>query len=208
MSDDPDLKRAYGLRTANDSVQLYGAWADSYDKDFAAANGYVLHEAVARYFVMTGGFGPVLDVGAGTGLCGCALAARGIDPVDGTDISQAMLDKAREKDTYRNLFAGNLLDGLALPHGPYQGAVSAGTFTRGHVGPEGIHPVLNAVRSGGWIVLSVNKQHYGAAGFAQKMDDIAGQITDLSTTKADIYAPDATGANARDTALILAFRKA
>ncbi|WP_299727831.1 class I SAM-dependent methyltransferase [uncultured Tateyamaria sp.] len=208
MSETPDLDRAYALETPADSVQLYADWAESYDHSFAQASGYILHLEVARHFALMGGFGPVLDVGAGTGLCGQALAARGIGPVDGTDISPQMLAEARTKGTYRHLFEGNLLEGLTIPVALYQGAVSSGTFTHGHVGPAGIDTVLDMVRPGGWIVLSVNAQHFQAAGFAAKMDESAGRITDLSQTEVAIYAPDSTGPHAQDTALLLAFRKA
>lgn len=208
MSNDPDLNRAYALRTPADSVRLYADWAASYDHDFVQGSGYVLHLEVARHYALMGGFGPVLDVGAGTGVCGAALAARGIGPVDGTDISEPMLDQARAKGVYRHLFPGNLLDVLRVPDGLYQGAVSSGTFTHGHVGPAGIDAVLDAVGTGGWIVLSVNAQYFEAAGFAAKMQEIAPIISDLSQTEVAIYEPGATGPHARDTALLLAFRKA
>ena len=208
MSDDPDLERAYALETPDDSRVLYADWADSYDSGFAEASGYVLHLEVARHYALIGGFGPVLDVGAGTGLCGVALAERGIGPVDGTDISPEMLAQARNKNIYRNMFAANLLDGLSPPDGLYQGAVSSGTFTNGHVGPAGINAVLDVVRAGGWIVLSVNARHYVAVGFAAKLAEIAPRITEHSQTEVAIYTPDATGPHASDTALLLAFRKA
>ena len=208
MKDDPDLDRAYALKTPADSIALYAEWAANYDVSFAQDSGYVLHHEVARHFALMGGFGPVLDVGAGTGLCGEALAARGIGPIDGTDISQPMLDQAKAKGAYRHLFTGNVLEGLNPPDGLYQGAVSSGTFTHGHVGPQGIDAVLDVVCPGGWIVLSVNAKHFQAAGFAAKMDEIAGRVTHASQTEVAIYAPDATGPNARDTSLILAFRKA
>lgn len=207
MSKKPDLDSAYALETPADSVRLYADWADSYDHGFAQASGYVLHFEVARHFALMGGFGPVLDVGAGTGLCGQAVAARGIGPVDGTDISPQMLEQARAKGAYRHLFESNLLEGLTPPDEVYQGVVSSGTFTNGHVGPSGLDPVLKVVRPGGWIVLSVNAQHFQAAGFAAKLDEIADRITDLSQTEVAIYAPGSSGPHADDTALLLAFRK-
>ncbi|WP_299152919.1 class I SAM-dependent methyltransferase [uncultured Tateyamaria sp.] len=208
MSNDPDLTRAYGLKTPEDSVALYRDWADTYDDGFAQANGYVLHAAVARHFALMGGFGPVLDVGAGTGLCGVALRAHGIEPIDATDISPDMLEVARAKNIYRTLFISNVSNGLQAPGAPYQGAVSSGTFTNGHVGPDGIDAILSVMRPGGWMVLSVNAQHYGAAGFEAKMADLAPRITNLSQTEVAIYSPDASGPHARDMALLLAFRAA
>ena len=208
MSDDPSLSRAYALRTPDDSVALYRDWAGSYDADFARNSDYILHEQVARHFTLIGGFGPVLDVGAGTGLCGAALAARGITPIDGTDISPEMLAVAATKDVYRDLFAANLLDGLPVPARPYQGAVSSGTFTHGHVGPEGIGRVLDVLRPRAWVVISVNAAHYAAAGFEDKMTALEPQIEALSLTKVAIYGPTATGEHADDQALLVAFRKA
>lgn len=208
MTDAPNTDIAYALQTPEESVRLYREWAETYDQTFAQATDYVLHDEVARHYAMVGGFGPVLDVGAGTGLCGSALRRRGIGPVDGTDISPDMLAVARGKGTYRTLFEGDVLEGLTLPDGLYQGAVSSGTFTNGHVGPEGVGTVLEAVRTAGWIVLAVNSHHYAATGFAAKMEELAPKITEFSETEVPIYGPASTGPHARDTALLLTFRKA
>lgn len=207
MADDPDLDSAYALQTPEDSVRLYRDWAGTYDSDFARNSDYILHEQVARHFANIGGHGPVLDVGAGTGLCGVALRARGIEPVDGTDISPEMLARAAEKDAYRHLFAANLLEGLEPPDDPYQGAVSSGTFTHGHVGPEGLDPLLAVLRPGARVVISVNAAHYEKAGFAAKLAVLEPHITELTLTECAIYGPAATGEHARDTALLVAFRK-
>ena len=59
----------------------------------------------------------------------------------------------------------------------------------------------------GWIVFSVNAKHYQTAGFSTKMTGLVTSISDFSTVEVPIYAPDATQAHAKDTALILAFRK-
>jgi SAM-dependent methyltransferase len=208
MADDPDLNRAYALETPEDTRRLYREWAETYETGFVAENDYVLHLEVARHFALIGGFGPVLDVGAGTGLCGAALRARGIEPIDGTDISPEMLREARQKGMYRDLFTGNILEGINAPGAPYQGAVSSGTFTDGHVGPDGIDAVLDVVRPGGWIVLSVNSRHYAAKGFEARIEQLSGRITDLGTTRVAIYGPKAEGEHADDTAELLAFRAA
>ena len=207
MADDPDLESAYALESPEDSVRLYAAWADSYDGDFASNSDYILHEQVARHFVNIGGFGAVLDVGAGTGLCGAALRARGIEPVDGTDISPEMLEQAKGKGVYRKAFAANLLEGLPPPDVLYQGAVSSGTFTHGHVGPEGIDPLLDVVRPGGRVVISVNAAHFATAGFDAKLGALGSKIEELTLTECAIYGPAATGPHADDTALLVAFRK-
>ncbi|MEX0369750.1 MAG: class I SAM-dependent methyltransferase [Tateyamaria sp.] len=208
MAGKPTLDGAYALQTPDDSVRLYADWADTYDTEFARNSDYILHEQVARHFVNIGGFGPVLDIGAGTGLCGAALRARGVDPVDGTDISPDMIAVAEAKGMYRATRVENIFDGLSMHDGPYQGAVSSGTFTNGHVGPNGIDAILYVVRPAGWTVLSVNSQHFGASAFDAKLALLEPKIDNLSLTEVAIYGPNASGPHAKDTAQLVAFRRA
>lgn len=207
MEKTPSLTGAYDLKTPEDSVQLYKDWADTYDDTFAAAHSYIMHEHVARAYVNAGGYQPVLDVGAGTGLCGQALRERGLDLVDATDISPEMLDVARAKHIYTTLFFGDILAGLDVPDGAYAGVVSSGTFTHGHVGPEALDEVLRVTRSGGWIALSINAQHYTAQGFEAKLANLEPHIRDFTLTEQPIYSADATGDYAKDTGYVALFRK-
>ena len=94
---DPGLEAAYSLKTPDDSRDLYARWADDYDSGFAEAEGYDLPKATAQVFAGAGGAGPVLDVGAGTGLCAIALKAAGIGPIDGVDISTLELRELRSR---------------------------------------------------------------------------------------------------------------
>ena len=155
----PDLDSAYALQTPDDNRKLYADWAETYDSGFAARMAYRLPALVAGAFV---GEGPVLDVGAGTGLLGQALAARGVGPIDGIDISEPMLEVARGKAVYRDLMLADLTQPLALPFAAYRGVVSSGTFTHGHVGPEAIAALLGIAASGAAFVLSVNRGVYTA----------------------------------------------
>ena len=59
--------KAYNLSSAEDNVDFYRSWAKDYDTDFAV-EWTILPYQVATQFV--NGKGPVLDVGAGTGLLG------------------------------------------------------------------------------------------------------------------------------------------
>ena len=207
MSDDPDLNAAYALQTPEDSRQLYARWAKTYDTAFASASGYVLHLQVASLFVLHGGKGPVLDVGAGTGLCGAALTAQGITHVDGTDISPEMLEVAGTKGIYRKLFTGDILKGLDVADATYAGATSSGTFTTGHVGPDALDEVMRVVRPGGRITLSINAQHFAAQGFAAKFALLEPEIQDLTLTDIPIYSPETTGDHARDIARVASWIK-
>ena len=209
MTDDtPDLNAAYGLKTTEESKRLYAEWAGDYDAGFAAREDYQLHIHTARAFVRAGGQGPVLDVGAGTGLCGAVLAELGVGPLDATDISAEMLDQAMRKDIYRDAIEADLNKGIPAPPESYAGLVSSGTFTTGHVGPEAIDALLRVARRGAVFALSVNARHYDSAGFASKFDALQnGSIQSLKLEETPIYGDLASGEHKGDTALIAVFEK-
>ena len=104
----PNLKSAYALETVQDNLELYANWASDYENDFASSMDYILPNQVAQIFLKMGGKGPVLDVGAGTGLGGVALANLGISPIDAMDLSDAMLNEASKKKVYRHFFTADI----------------------------------------------------------------------------------------------------
>ena len=204
---DHSLEGAYALETPEDSRRLYASWAESYDRDFAQSHDYRSPMLVAEAFCKAGGQGVVLDVGAGTGLCGHALVALGIERVDATDISPEMLAVAERKGIYQTLFAGDLTDCLPVPDASYDGIVSSGTFTNGHVGPEVFDELLRIARSGALFALTIHTAHYASQGFAEKLASLSGQIDDLQLTEVKIYGPGAPADHADDTVFITMFRK-
>lgn len=204
----PDLDGAYALKTPEDSRQLYGKWADDYDRSFAAREDYQLHRHTARAFVAAGGQGPVLDVGAGTGLCGSVLSELGVGPIDATDISAEMLGQAMRKDIYRDAIEADLTTGLPMPRESYAGIVSSGTFTTGHVGPDVFGTLLRVARRGAQFALSINAQHYTAAGFAATFDVLKrDRIQKFSIRETRIYGDQTDRPHKDDTALIALFEK-
>lgn len=205
--DDPDLTQAYALETPDDSRRLYAAWADTYDSGFVGEQDYILHLHTAQAYAAAGGGGPVLDVGAGTGLCGVALAQLGVAPVDATDISGDMLRVAEAKDVYRDLFEADLTQGLPVAEDSYAGIVSSGTFTHGHLGPDALDPLMAAARPGALFAISINSQHYQKMGFEAKLAAYGSRITGLTLPEVRIYGDKADPDHRLDTALIATFRK-
>lgn len=199
------LDAAYALKTADDNRRLYAGWAATYDADFAQRAGYRLPEAVAAAFATAGGAGPVLDVGAGTGLVAERLAARGLGLVDGTDISAEMLEVARAKRHYRNLILGDVLKGLPIADNTYAGVVSAGTFTLGHLGPEALPELLRVAAPRALFALSINAAHFAAEGFGPALEALP--VTGLRLDDVPIY-EGGDGAHGADRAFIALFRKA
>lgn len=202
-----DLEAAYALQTPDDSRRLYRDWAGTYDDTFANAMDYAQPAHVADlYAQISGALGPVLDMGAGTGLCGQALKTLGVAPIDATDISQEMLDEAARKKIYDRLFTGNLLDRLPVEDGTYAGAVSSGTFTHGHVGPEALAEVIRILRPGGLAVIAVHEDHWRGMGFAAVVDTLP--LSETGWREARIYGDKASGPHADARCRLLWMRKA
>lgn len=208
MSDgNEDLDSVYALKTPDDNRRHYDGWAARYDSEFVTGMDYRLPERVAARFAELGPEGPVLDLGAGTGLLGEALARLGVGPLDGTDISPGMLAEARRKAVYGRLFEGDILGRLPVDDDAYGSAASAGTFTNGHVGPEGLAEVLRVVRPGGWIGISINGEHWEKASCAQAFAALSDRIAQLERVPVRYYGDGAEGAHAGDAGWIVTFRK-
>lgn len=204
----PDLDTAYAVRTPDDSRRVYAEWAATYDTDFAARMAYRLPGLVARAYAMAGGAGPVLDAGAGTGLLGLALAAKGIGPVDGIDLSPEMLEVARAKGCYRRLCVADLTRPLPRLDAPYAGIVSSGTFTHGHVDARALAPLIEMCASGGIMAFSVNTGVWESGGFARALAALGEQLAEVTLADQDIYADAPDPAHRADRARIVTLRLA
>lgn len=204
-----ELGTAFSIRSPEDCLRVYRDWASSYDAGFARDMDYLLPAHVAGAFMAAGGQGPVLDVGAGTGLLAERLRELGFGgEIDGIDLSPDMLERARTKGIYRDLHAGDITRPLALRG--YRGIVSSGTFTRGHVGPEALPVLLDVAESGAQFALSINAAVYAERGFDRALESLSG-VTALHVIEVQVYGAGAQRidpAHAGDRALVALFRKA
>lgn len=207
MVKDPNLKDAYAVSSQDGLRTLYREWAHSYDSGFGDAQGYQLPREVAQAFIGAGGIGPVLDVGAGTGLVAEHLAQRGVTEIDALDFSEDMLSVARSKGIYRELFAADITKQIDIAAPLFAGVVSAGTFTMGHVGPEGIVQLLPLAAKGALFVISVNAAFYKPAGFAAHLERLEGKITGLTLADVRIYDDRAEDSHRSDMSRLVMFRK-
>jgi SAM-dependent methyltransferase len=210
---DQGLKGALGLTGPEACLAYYRDWAASYDAGFAVDMQYLLPAHVAAAYLGSGAGGPVLDVGAGTGLLAERLRGMGFaEEIDGVDFSAEMLARAAEKRLYAGLFRADITRPLDLPR-RYAGVVSSGTFTAGHVGPEALPHLLGVVLTGAQFALSINRRVWSAAGFDRALDGLAesGRIAALQLIEVEVYGPAAAALDADhagDRALIALFRAA
>jgi len=169
------LGAAYAAKRPEEVAAIYDRWSETYDADMSAA-GYrhptICLALLARH--LPRGAEPLLDAGAGTGLIGEWLAITGYPRVEALDISQGMLDKAGAKGVYTALHRLAMGDALPFADGAYAGIISAGVFTSGHVGVEGLDELIRICRPGGVIVLTV-KNTLWQAGFAERIAGLEAQ---------------------------------
>lgn len=205
MSDEQSLDGAYALETPEDSVRLYRGWAETYYTEFAATHGYRIPDQVAETFRAAGGEGPVLDIGAGTGLLAESLGGL---TVDGIDITPEMLAKARAKGLYRALYEGDLLKPLAFEDGAYGGVISCGTFTHGHVGPACFPELLRVTRPGALFVCGTIAPVLDGAGFGSALAQMVArdEITPVRFREIAIYEGE-DHPHAGDRGLVMVFRR-
>ena len=130
----------------------------------------------------------------------------GFDAIDATDISPEMLAVADGKSIYRKCFEGDILVGLDVPANSYLGIVSSGTFTLGHVGPEGLDEVFRILAPGGLAVIAVRDAHYEQAGFATKLEQLETSTSEVFVKKRRIYSDANKSQHCEDLALIVHIR--
>ena len=118
-----------------------------------------------------------------------------------------MLRVAETKGVYRALFTADITARMDVADNTYGGIICAGTFTLGHVGPDGFDELIRIAAPGALFAISINAEHWVEAGFAAKFDALTGQIHDLNFVEIQFYGDKATGDHASDTGRLALFRK-
>ena len=151
------LNEVYDARDADETRALYDDWSDSYDKE-VGSNGYATPgrcaEALAQF--LKDQTRPILDFGCGTGLSGLALKLAGFETIDGVDLSEEMLAKARAKRLYRNLKVIEAGADLPVIGGDYAAIAAIGVIGAGAAPISVFDDLMSALDRGGYLVMSLN----------------------------------------------------
>ncbi|MEM6941765.1 MAG: methyltransferase domain-containing protein [Pseudomonadota bacterium] len=149
------LDRVYAARTADETREIYDAWAKSYEAE-VAKNGYVTPGRCARALadVTDDMDAPVLDFGCGTGLSGLALKLAGFTTIDGVDLSADMLAEADKKDVYRH--TQHVSAGDAPEAGAYTAIAAIGVIGAGAAPIGVLDTLMHALPPAGRLVFSFN----------------------------------------------------
>lgn len=193
MSGQPTfLDDVYALEEDADSRAFYDRWADSYDRELAD-NGYVTPDRCAKALIACGAdtSAPVLDVGCGTGLSGEALCAHGFTLIDGCDLSEGMLARAKaRKGVYRHLFAADLSDDPAIEPGRYTTLMASGVLAAGHIPATAIDALIALLPKGGLFGFSLNDHTLkDPAWMARVMENIDGGGVRLRFSEHGVHLP-------------------
>ena len=209
MSSKKGLNDAYSVKTPEDNIKLYKVWASSYDDDFAKKNDYRSPVLISNYYdkYSNKNDGPVLDVGAGTGLIAEVMNKKNTIDIDAIDISPEMLESAKSKNCYNKLIEADLTKNLDIENNYYGAIVSAGTFTHGHIGPNALDELLRVTKPSGLFVITIHSKVYVNQNFEQKFQDINEQITDLTFHEEKAYGNNPDKDHGNDTVFITVFRK-
>lgn len=191
------LDRVYAMRGPDEAERVYDDWAERYDDDTVGALGYVGPAVAAAKLVELTQPGVVLDAGCGTGLVGVELAKLSDATIDGVDLSEGMLDRARVRGIYRNLERADLTQRLNIADDTYDAAICVGTLTEGHVGPEALDELARVVRPGGHVVAPVLGRVWESGGYRAHVDEmVAAGVVALREADAQPYL-EAEGADCR-----------
>lgn len=177
---DSQLERVNWVIRAPTNAELqrrYNLWAEQYDGDLGSMEHYIapakLAEVAAEHLDHSA---HVIDAGAGTGLVGEALAAKGFAHLTALDFSAGMLEVARSKGVYTDLHECDLSKETALAENMADALVTCGTTTQ--VPSTSLREYVRLVRPGGKIVFAVvtgTWEEFGYAGIQSELE-AAGRL--------------------------------
>lgn len=193
MSDDelPDTKSArvdWVIRAESNAEmrRRYDIWAHQYDSDVGSAEDYLapleLVKIAARVLNKDA---VILDAGAGTGLVGEALKARGFTNLIAMDYSEEMLEVARSKGIYREIYQADLNHPTELAESSVDCVVTCGTTSQ--VPAASLHEYARLTCPGGRIIFAVVRESWDRCGYAEILDALEKRGTLSVENRGDAF---------------------
>jgi SAM-dependent methyltransferase len=135
----------------------------------------------------------VLDIGCGTGLTGAALRGRGIEIIDGLDLSSESLAIARSRNVYRSLLQHDFnAEPLPFADGTYVGVECIGVMSYVHEPQTLLREMHRVVKISGTIVFSHRTDLWEHDRFPELMEELSddGLFSDVTWTDPMPYMPN------------------
>lgn len=168
--------RVQWIYSSKDNKELedrYDVWAKDYDTDLDEGFGWLgPKKAVECFMKYVPKDARVLDAGAGTGLVGELLAAQGYKNLVAMDISQGMLDVAKEKNAYQEFHRMVMGEELDYATDSFDAVISVGVLTVGHAPASSLDELIRITKPGGYIIYSLRPDVYRDSGFKEKQESL------------------------------------
>ena len=139
----------------------YDSWANNYDADVGEDWSFMpvaIAQTVSK--LLNNKNAAILDAGAGTGLVGQALAKQGYTNLTAVDLSEKMLDIAKERQVYKALLQCNLEDDSMFSNSTnFDVVIAAGVFAHAHAGVEILHNLFSLLKEEGFFLLTIREDY-------------------------------------------------
>jgi SAM-dependent methyltransferase len=166
----------YAAKNNRELAERYDEWAKTYDgdldQDFGWVGPAIAVEVAIKYIAANA---RMLDAGAGTGLVGKLLSDRGYTNLVAMDLSDGMLEIARQKNAYREYHRMLMGEPLGFPSNSFDAVISVGVFTLGHAPAHSLYELVRITKPGGHIVFGLRPDVYEEAGFKEKQTELVNQ---------------------------------
>ncbi|XP_046580289.1 methyltransferase-like protein 27 isoform X2 [Haliotis rubra] len=189
-----------------ESVDYYSKWAQDgkYEQDLSLEryNGPIIAaNYLADHYPDNRSSTKILDVAAGTGYVGEQLHTRGFKSVDALEPASGMLEQARKKNVYTDLYC-EFLNSKRLPikDDTYDCCVISGGMGEGHIPCDGLHELIRITKPGGLVCIVMREEYLSYVGeykdrlepLMQELED-AGKWEQLSRDVVPKYSFDNNG---------------
>ncbi|NEQ39667.1 MAG: class I SAM-dependent methyltransferase [Okeania sp. SIO3I5] len=155
------VDRVYSSNNNQELTKNYDIWADEYEQDLIGDSDYLSPEKVADFVLKyVSKSCKILDAGSGTGLAGKVLYDYDYTNLVAIDISEGMLNKARQKNIYTELYKQVLGETLDFPTNFFDAVICVGVFTYNHAPSSAFDELIRITKPEGYIIFTLRPDFY------------------------------------------------
>jgi len=154
---DKTIRRLVASRSNSEAKEIYHQW-QSYDSDLDE-HGYVAPQIAVQKLTqnLDDKSALIYDAGCGTGKVGVLLNKAGFTRIEGSDLSESMMERAERHRIYTKLSVADFSTSLDEKNEHFDATISVGVW-KDSFGPTFTRELFRITKPGGTIVLTVRPQ--------------------------------------------------